>query len=238
MAPGSIDAPPGYRRRIVIEPVAGRVTAALEDDYHRMAVAVMHDCGIATGVTAITERVPWTTCPGAELQLTRTFTGRPLARFGTVGERERNCTHLHDLALLAAAHANDPAATTIDILVSDPIDGSRTAEIQRDGAVAMRWRLDGGSIVSPEAIAGRTLHELGEWIAGLGAADKEAARLLRWGAMLANGRHIVVEKDTKQLPQGRCFTFQPDQFALAERRDPFLDFSVSGRRLLADLSTR
>lgn len=235
MTPGPIDALPGFRRRILIEPAAGRVTAALEDDYHRMSVAVAHDCGIATAVTAATERVPWTTCPGAESQLTCSFAGLPLAGFGTVGERDRNCTHLHDLAQLAAAHANDAAPTTIDILVSDPIDGGRTAELRRNGVVAMCWQLDGARIAAPAVIAGRTLRELGDWIAGLDAAEKEAARMLRWGMMLAHGRHIVVEKDTERLPQGRCFSFQPDQFAVAQRRDPFLDFSVSRRALLADV---
>ena len=229
-----IDALPGFRRRIVIEPAAGSVIAALEDDYHRMAVAIAHERGIATAVTAVAERVPWTTCPGAKLALTRSFTGRPLAGFGDVGERERNCTHLHDLALLAAMHAADATATTIDILVSDAIDGIKCAELRRNGAVAMRWRLDGAGIVAPAIIAGRGLRDLGDWIAGLDEDEKEAARLLRWGTLLSSGRTVVVEKDTKHLPQGKCYTFQPDQFAIAERRDPFLDFSASPDDLPAD----
>ncbi len=230
----AVDALPGFRRRILIEPAAGRTTAALEDDYHRMAVTVAHERGIATAVTASMARAPWTTCPGAALQLRHSFVGRPLARFGFVGERERNCTHLHDLALLAAAHAADAAATTIDILVSDAVGGIKLAELRRDGAVVLRWRLEGERIVAPAIIAGRGLRDLGDWIAGLDGGEKEAARLLRWGTLLSNGRTVVVDKDTRQLPQGRCYTFQPDRFAVAERLDPFVDFSASADGPLAD----
>lgn len=223
----SIDALPGFRRRILIEPALSRVTAELEDDYHRMAVEIAHEGGIATDVSASMARAPWTTCPGAELQLPGTFTGRPLALFGAVGEREWNCTHLHDLALLAAAHAADATPTVIDILVSDPVDGAKHAELRRNGAVAMRWRIERDRIAAPAPIAGRGLRELRDWIADLDEAAKEAARLLRWGVMLSGGRAIVVEKDTRQLPQGKCYTFQPDRFAMAERSGAILDLSAS-----------
>lgn len=236
MAEPPIDALPGFRRRILIEPAAGRVTAELEDDYHRMSVALAHDGGIATALSASVARAPWTTCPGAELELPRTFLGRPLAGFGVVGERERNCTHLHDLALLAAAHAADPARTVIDILVSDPVDGRKRAELRRDGAAVMCWRLDRDRVAAPAAIAGRGLRELGDWIAGLDDGDKEAARLLRWGVMLSGGRAIVIEKDTERLPQGKCYTFQPERFAVADRLGAILDLSGSHPGPLADRS--
>ena len=229
-----IDAQPGFRRRILIEPAPGRVTAELEDDYHRMTVVITHAGGIATAVSGAMARAPWTTCPGAELQLPRSFTGRPLAGFGVVGERDDNCTHLHDLALLAAGHAADTGLTVIDILVSDPVDGAKQAELRRDGIAVMRWRLEGNLIVEPEVISGRGVGDLRDWIAGLDEGAKEAARLLRWGVMLSGGRAIVVEKDTRQLPQGRCYTFQPDRFAVAERSGAILDFSTSSDGPLAD----
>ncbi len=229
-----IDALPGFRRRILIEPAAGRVTAELEDDYHRMAVTIAHADGIATAVSASMARAPWTTCPGAELELPRSFAGRPLGEFGAVGERERNCTHLHDLALLAAAHAADAAPTVIDILVSDAIDGTRHAELRRGGVAAMRWRIERDRIAAPAAIAGRGLRELGDWIAGLAANAQEAARLLRWGAMMAGGRAMVIEKETRGLPLGKCYTFQPDRFAAAMRLSAIVDLSGSSGGPLAD----
>lgn len=236
-AEAPLDALPGFRRRILIEPGAGSVGAELEDDYHRMAVTIAHENGIATAVSATMARSPWTTCPGAERQLPLSFVGRPLAGFGIVGERARNCTHLHDLALLAAAHAGDAAPTVIDILASDPVDGVKRAELRRNGATVLRWRLEGNRIVAPAAIAGRGLRELGDWIAGLDADGREAARLLRWGTMISGGRAIVVEKDTKQLPQGACYTFQPERFARAARSGAILDLSGLHPGPLADRST-
>ncbi len=229
-----IETLPGFRRRILIEPAPGRVTAELEDDYHRMTVEIAHQGGIATAVSGAMARAPWTTCPGAELQLSRSFAGRPLAEFGAVGERDENCTHLHDLALLAAAHAADATPTVIDILVSDVVDGARQAELRRNGAAVMRWRIERDLVVEPDAIAGCGLHQLRDWIAGLDGDAKEAARLLRWGVMLARGREMVIEKETRQLPQGRCYTFQPDRFAVAERSGAILDLSGPNAGPLAD----
>ncbi len=234
MKPAPIDGLPGFRRRILIEPGRDRVTAELEDDYHRMAVELAHEGGIANRISGSVARAPWTTCPGAELQLSRSFTGRPIDGFGIVGERDENCTHLHDLALLAAAHARDAGPTVIDILVSDRVDGAEYAELRRSGVAVMRWRLERDLIVEPDAISGRGLHELRDWIASLDEGAKEAARLLRWGVMLARGRAIVVEKDTEQLPQGRCYTFQPERFAVAERSGAILDLSASSGGPLAD----
>ena len=230
----SIDALPGFRRRILLEPAAGSVSAELEDDYHHMAVTIAHERGIAMAVSASMGRAPWTTCPGAELELSRSFIGRPLAGFGAVGEREWNCTHLHDLALLAAAHAADPMPTVIDILVSDPVGGIRHAELRRNGDVAMRWRLDRDRIAAPDSIAGCRLRELRDWIASLDESTKEAARLLRWGAMLAGGRSMVIEKETKGLPRGKCYTFQPDRFAVASRLGAIVDLSASADGPLAN----
>lgn len=230
----SIAALPGFRRRILIEPAAGRVTAELEDDYHRMAVTITHAGGIATDVASSMARAPWTTCPGAELELPRSFTGRPLALFGAVGERERNCTHLHDLALLAAAHAGDALPTVIDILASDPVEGVKHVELRRNGAVAMRWRIDRDRIAEPAVLAGRGLRELGDWIVRLDGSEQEAARLLRWGAMISFGREMVIDKDTKLLPHGKCYSFQPDRFATADRFSAILDFSGSREGPLAD----
>lgn len=230
----AVDALPGFRRRILIEPHAGRVTAELEDDYHRMLVTIEHSGGVATAVTGAMARAPWTTCAGAERALARSFVGRRLTDFAGVGEWESNCTHLQDLALLAAAHAADANRLVIDILVSDLVDGIALAELRHNAAVTLRWRLAGRRIVAPTALAGRGLHELRDWIAGLGTKEREAARLLRWGVMLAGGRGMVIEKETRGLPQGKCYTFQPDRFAAAKRLGAIRDLSGLNEGPLAD----
>src|SRR5580692_5755769 len=119
----------GYRRRILIEPSSGLVSAELEDDYHRMVVSLTHADGVVTKVESEMKRSPWTMCPGAMDQLAQTFTGVPLAGFAKRGEKTANCTHLHDLALFAAAHANDTAPVAYDILVTDVVDNTRRATL-------------------------------------------------------------------------------------------------------------
>src|SRR3546814_17138607 len=75
------------------------------DLYHCMRVTLHHDGMIATRIEPELLRAPWTTCPGASAQLVETFTGVALADFPARGDKPINCTHLHDLALLAAVHA-------------------------------------------------------------------------------------------------------------------------------------
>ena len=67
-------------------------------------------------------------------QLAATFTGVPLAGFAKRGKKTSNCTHLHDLALFAAAHADEAAPVAYDILVTDAVDGVRHATMARNAA--------------------------------------------------------------------------------------------------------
>lgn len=217
---------PGFRRRFVLLPAADRVTAAVEDDYHCMAVTLHHDGTIVTGVDAVMERAPWTTCPGAPAVLAATFAGVALGAVAARGEKQANCTHLHDLAVLAAAHAGDPEPSRYDILVTDPLDGLIAAEIRRDGARALYLEHRDDIVILPAEIAGTSLFKLRGWIESLDGAAREAARLLQWGAILAHGRVIPMERqsDASRMPPN-CYTFQPDRKLLAKRIGTIIDFS-------------
>jgi hypothetical protein len=103
-----LDDLPGFRRHIVISPGPGRVASDVEDDYHCMGIVLHYANGVATRVEAVLTRVPWTTCAGAPAVLEKTFAGIALDAFATRGEKLANCTHLHDLAVLAAAHTVAP----------------------------------------------------------------------------------------------------------------------------------
>lgn len=234
MAKGS---PPAYRRRILIEPAPGAVTAELEDDYHRMVVTLVHDGETVRDVVAEMKRWPWTTCRGAIDQLPRTFVGKPLAAFAKAGERPLNCTHLHDLALFAAAHAHESAPVAYDVTATDPVDGRRELTIHRGGELVHHWTFQDDVATAPEAIAGRGFLELGDWIAGLDPAAKEAARILRWGSMVGRGRQmdIPAHSTTDRFPTGSCHTFQAGIAEQARRLpDADVDFSAPGREPLAD----
>jgi hypothetical protein len=232
MLPSSIDKLPGFRRRFIVTPASDRVSSEVEDDYHCMGVTIHHDGKVATKVAAVMQRAPWTPCPGAVAMLEQTFTGVPLDRFAARGEKQANCTHLYDLAVLGSAHAFDSDPHVYDILVSDPIDGRRDAELRRDGLTVLGWAHVGGRIVEPAELAGVTLDKMRPWIDTLdparqGAPHAEHARLLRWGTILAGGRTIARDKqsDTSRLPVGNCYTFQPERLTAAKRIGVIRDFS-------------
>lgn len=226
MKPADLKQVPGFRRRFRITPGAGQVRSQVEDDYHCMSVTLKHDGVTVNAVEAVMERAPWTTCPGAQQQLTDTFTGLALASFNERGEKLSNCTHLYDLALLAADHALDQQPLEYDILVSDPIDGKRYAEIRLGGKILFSWTEKEFHLTEPDAVAGIRLDKLGGWIRTLTPPNQEAAKLLRWGNMMANGRSIPLpeQSDATRMPPN-CYTFQPQRAAVAQRIGVIRDFS-------------
>jgi hypothetical protein len=234
-----VDRLPGFRRRFRLTPSAGWVRGEVEDDFHRMSVTVHHDGKVATSIESMVLRAPWTTCPGAVSQLARTFTGIALNAFARHGEKQANCTHLHDLALLAAAHAADLEPFIYDVVVTDPIDGERRAELRRDGATVLAWVERGFRLTEPAELAGVRLDRMRSWIDTLDAARQEAARLLRWGNMIANGRIIPMDKqsDASRMRAGSCYTFQPHRAIHARRVGAIRDFSVGSVQPLDDCAS-
>ncbi len=218
---------PAFHRHVLITPGETAVSAWVEDDYHQMGVMLHHDGTAITRVQAEMLRAPWSTCPGAVAQLETTFTGVALEAAAARGEKTFNCTHLHDMAVIAAAHARDDAPMRYAIVVSDAVNGVRTAEIARDGMPVLRLVEQAGMIVKPPAASGGTLFQLGAWIASLEPAKREAARLLRWAAIIAHGRAIPMERqsDATRMP-ATCFTFQEVRKQHAVRVGRILDFSA------------
>jgi hypothetical protein len=233
----SLDQLPGFRRRFRITPSAGWVRSEVEDDYHCMRVTVRHESAIATAIEPVMIRAPWTTCPGAVEQLQTTFKGIALSAFAVRGEKRTNCTHLHDLAVLAAAHAFDVEPLIYDILVSDPVEGQRHAELRRNAVPVMSWSVMKGQIVAPSELAGLALDNLRAWIDSLDPERQEAARLLRWGTLLAHGRTQSLEKqsDATRWPVGNCYTFQLPRMTQARRIGEIRDFSRDNAPLLASM---
>lgn len=220
---------PGYRRRIVIEPAAGSVTAELEDDYHRMVVTLTHDSETITGVDSAMKRSPWTTCEGAMAVVRETFLGKRLDDPSVRRAKALNCTHLYDLAGFCAAHAGQVQSVTYEIFASDPIDGLVVTRLYRDRERLLEWTLENGSFVTPDAIAGKTLTGINDWLASLDPPLEEAARVLRWASMVAGGRAIampagMVGSDIGMI--GSCHTFQPERADMA-RRKPQADVDFS-----------
>ena len=221
-----VGAAPGFRRRFRVTPQPGSVCSEVEDDFHRMSVTIEHDGSIARAVNASLARAPWSTCPGAVAKCEETFTGVELDSFPARREKAANCTHLYDLALLAAAHAHDEARLVYDIYISDPIEGRRHAQLWRDGERILEWWDESYRIVEPAAMAGMKLMDLRSWIDSLTPERQEPARILQWASIIAHGRIIPLEdqSDATRMPPS-CYTFQPEQAVRAQRIGKTRDFN-------------
>lgn len=217
---------PGYRRRIRVVPEPGQVLALLEDDIHAMAVRLRHDGSRILAVEPVMQRMPWNTCPGAAAVLVHTFLGVALSEVSVRKDRKANCTHLHDLAVIAAAHANDTDETCFDIAVSDPVDGERVLTLARNGRPEQRWVEQDGRIVSPGELTGTTLLTMRDAITALPLGQAEGARLLQWAGLVAHGRTLPLEdqSDATRMP-ANCYTFQPERARSARRVGDVIDFS-------------
>jgi hypothetical protein len=230
-----IDNLSGFRRRLIVTPGSDRVVSELEDDFHCMGVTVCHDGTFATSVKPVMARAPWSTCPGAMAVLEQTFIGLALDKFASRGNKRANCTHLHDLALLAAAHALDREPLVYDILVSDVVEGSRRAELRRNGIAVLSWTVKEGWFVEPVELVGIELNNMRNWIDSQGREQQEAARLLRWGTMIADGRSLAADwtpAGSGLALNGSCYSFQAIRIDEAHRVGAKRDFSGATAQLL------
>lgn len=234
-----IDGLPGFRRRIRVEAAERAVVAMVEDDMHCMAVTLRHDGKAVLKVEPEMERAPWTTCPGAPVRLIDTFEGVLLSDVTSRRDKRLNCTHLHDLAVLAAAHAGGRGGLAYEILASDPVDGRRILEIRRNGEAIHRWIEDDGKLTEPAELAGQTLFTLRDWINAQPEPAQEAARLLQWGGIMAHGRTLPYEQQSiaTSIPPN-CFTFQPERAVHAVRVGKSFDFSDGSRVPLGEFGDR
>lgn len=233
------DRPPGLWRRIRIVPTPGHVTAGLEDDVHRFHLRLHHAAGAVTAVAAEAIRHPWTACVGAPAKLVEDFTGRPLAEVAATSAPE-HCTHLRDLAVLAAAHAGDAAETLLDMHVADRDAAGRTrATLAQNGVAMLDWHLDGSVLVAPSDQAGRDLRQLSRWQQVLTPQLAELAHALRRAVFVAGARAFNPPPGQKGTELGdsrvgACFNFSPAQLPDTVRRENWRgDFHADGGTPLA-----
>jgi len=99
----------------------------------------------------------------------------------------------------------------------------------------LAWSDENNCIVEPAELAGVALVKMRSWIESLPPEQREAARLLQWGAIIANGRSRSFDKqsDASALGVGRCYTFQAHRVAAAKRIADIRDFSQGTTQLLA-----
>ena len=149
-------------RRIRLTTSPGVALAEMEDHAHAMRCRIHHAAGRITAVDSEFLRYPLTTCPGAETVL-RELVGEPInvsaREFFGGGKARRNCTHMFDLAWLAARHATRQD-TVRDYLMTipDAPQGHGEAVLRRDGDILLRWHLQDDVIVDPAPFVGRHLY--------------------------------------------------------------------------------
>jgi hypothetical protein len=232
-----MDAPqpvPGFTRRFRITARPGMVGSEVEDDFHHMKVTIEHDGMLAHKVNASLLRAPWSTCPGAEGKCEATFTGVALNSFPARRDKAYNCTHLYDLALLCAAHAHEDAVLVYDVFVTDPIDGKRHARLKCNGEPLLEWWDRDYQIEAPPALAGLNLMGMRDWIDAQDPPQQEAARILQWASLIAHGRIIpLAQQSDASRMRPSCYTFQPEQAAVAKRIGISRDFSAGNVQPLA-----
>ncbi len=226
------------RRLQLIEPAPARVTAEVEDDYHRFFVELRHDGERITGVGTESKRFPWTTCPSAGDHLATRLTGVALRDVESHETPLTHCTHMLDLAIMAAAHAHDATPTLYEMLVDDPNGGPRQAILRRNGVETLRWMIDGAALVAPGMMAGRDLRQLRHWIGEIDPSLREPSRALRRAAYIARGRGFDFSKLTTAAAVNApmaCYTFSAEHGADAWHIDKSMrDFDGLENRPLAD----
>jgi hypothetical protein len=239
-----------YRRSIVLEASSGEVRAELADDFHHFGVRLVHDGQHAVSVEGEDVRVPWTTCPGAVAPL-REMEGVGLSTVLSGLLRHTNaraqCTHLHDLACLAIAHAarvsaNGGGSRRYDISVPDRLEGRATVELQRDGQVLLSWAVDGSSVTDsdPSTFAGLKLSgsAFHRFCAELDDDLAEAAFVLQRAVFIGLGRRHDFEEIREAstfapVVGAACYTFDPTRVGNAKRVYGSLrDFTSAPHRIL------
>jgi hypothetical protein len=210
-----------FRRRIRLAARGERVRAELEDDFHRFAVELRHDGRRVVEARGEALRFPWTACAGATARI-EALAGAPLvARAVDLAARTDatlHCTHLHDLAALALAHAAaGRARREYAVAVPDRIGGATRPSLARDGEPLFVWEVAGDCIAGPAPFAGVPLRGRAfiDWIAAeLDPDGAEAAWVLRRALFIALGRAgdldaVPTAAAVTAMVGAPCHSFQP-----------------------------
>ena len=205
-----------YRRRIHLRGQGGHIRGELADDFHHFVVELKVGAkaeadvkdALVLDIRGEDVRVPWTTCPGAVAPLRKMIGAKvssPLAEIARHTPGREQCTHLHDLACLAIAHAGRLRAPVgsgdrvYDVALPDRLKGKTTPSIRCDGQIVHEWFVEGNRIVeanpnsfSDRPLAGRAFQET---LGSLGDADlSEAAWILQRAVFVGTGRRHDFER--------------------------------------------
>ena len=219
-----------YRRRLRLRAAGGRVDVELEDSNHGFCLHLLHDGQRVTHVEAEVRRHPFVTCAEAPARL-QPLLGMDL-QIDAAALRQRlpqgaNCTHLHDMAMLAVAHAGKPSGFVrlYDISVDDERAGLTAMRVACDGEPVHAWQVSNDAVAEPLAHAGRPMKRgFYAWVSQhyTGMA-LEAAVALQRGYYVAQSRRVSrlpfqdYPAGADKMPDGTCYSYNHDVVARARR---------------------
>lgn len=208
---------PATRRSQLIDPRPGLVRAFVQDNFHDFMVEIAHDGNVVTQLRTEVKRWPWSTCPAAGVHLGERMRGAKLAELALVDTPYSHCTHMHDLALLGAAHALETEPVLYATFAGDRVHPAQHAELWRNGEQIFSWDVADSIVSSSDEIDGRSLRQLRQWERELPADRAEMCRVLRRTIFISGGRTFDYSKtptaDKVVESVGGCFTFQPERSA-------------------------
>jgi hypothetical protein len=233
-----------YRRRLALHGSRRRVEAQLEDGPHGFRLRLCHDGHVVTALESQALRFPFNTCPGA-IDALQPLLGTPLdvdaAALRRIIDPGNNCTHLHDLATLALAHARRSRSSRVyDIEVPDERDGQTTVRVALNGVTVHDWRVRDQHVVGPDAVAGGPLLAgFYRWAISRFSGDQlEAATIAQRGYFVAQARRYDFASaagapaSDDQMPQGACYSYNHGVVEHALRTGTVRDFSNCPELLL------
>lgn len=222
---------PAFRRSLRLHAVAGgrdsdswRVRAALEDDFHHFRVELHALGGVISAISAQAPRHPYSLCPSAAQPL-QLLVGSALTRqahaLGRAVDPREQCTHMLDLAgLAAAAAARGVRRRRYDIEVPLRRNGRTQARLERDGEPLLCWDVHELTVVGPDPYSGFDLRQgMASWaLANLPEEEAEAALVLRRCAAISMGKGNPLDAQVHANATGRCYAQQPERAQLALRQ--------------------
>lgn len=242
-----------FRRRIRLtregDNRSGQVHGALEDCNHGFQSTVFYQNGQVTEIRPEFMRIPFTTCNGAWQPLQKllgaSVSALPSELLMTAPPLS-NCTHLHDLTLLAIAHTQrDGKIVQYDVEVTDAIGGVSDLRIWHTvnnghKNLIHHWQSLNYAISSPAILKDKPLFMgfsrwANEQFSGI---ENEAAFVLQKGNLVSIGRMLDVEAMTgsraiDENDRLACFTYSPENSSRAIRiGNTVRDFTTSEEQLL------
>lgn len=242
-----------FRRRIRLvrtgDAQYGHVHGALEDCNHGFQSTVHYADGKVTGIEPQFMRIPFTTCDGAFRplqQLIGAQVSSTTSALLSLAPPLSNCTHLHDLTLLAITHSQrNSSIVQFDVEVTDAVNGVSDLRVWRsenDGARKLmhHWQSKNYVLSSPAELKDKPLFMgfsrwANETFSGL---ENEAAFVLQKGNLVSIGRMLDVDgmagsRAIDENASVSCFTYSPPNNAIATRvGNTVRDFTDCEEKLL------